>query len=106
MAPNPSIPKVKILFLGDSGVGKTALLRQFLKGEFTRTTSTTGFDVEFKLMEIQNRQVNLEIWVSGLVIRMLLESETRYAPKGHSGPRGLPGHRSISLPEIEGRDTR
>lgn len=71
MTPNPSIPNIKVLFLGDSGVGKTALLRQFLEGNFARPNATVGYDVEFKLMEIQNRQVNLEIWVSGLVIRML-----------------------------------
>ncbi|KAG8955771.1 hypothetical protein FRC00_005288 [Tulasnella sp. 408] len=62
MSSTSSIPKIKILFLGDSGVGKTALLRQFLEGKFTQTLATTGFDIEFKVMEIQNRQVKLEIW--------------------------------------------
>lgn len=63
MSSTASIPKIKILFLGDSGVGKTALLLQFLEGRYARTTTTLGCDVEFKLMEVQNRQVKLEIWV-------------------------------------------
>ncbi|KIO15465.1 hypothetical protein M407DRAFT_34955 [Tulasnella calospora MUT 4182] len=62
MTSTSSIPKIKILFLGDSGVGKTALLRQFLEGKFARTNATVGFDIEFKVLEIQNRQVKLEIW--------------------------------------------
>ncbi|KAG8905924.1 hypothetical protein FRC01_008196, partial [Tulasnella sp. 417] len=62
MTSKPAIPTIKVLFLGESGVGKTALLRQFLKGEFSRNFATTGFDIEYKLMEIQNRQVKLEIW--------------------------------------------
>lgn len=56
--------KFKILLIGDSAVGKTALLQKFTYGTFAMHAITLHFDVEIKDMEIGNRQVRLAIWVS------------------------------------------
>ncbi|KAG9040695.1 Ras- protein Rab-21 [Tulasnella sp. UAMH 9824] len=57
--------KFKILLLGESAVGKTALLEQFMHGTFSTHAITLHFDVEIKTMEVGNRQVRLAIWDTG-----------------------------------------
>jgi len=66
--PMPSGPGVsdlvlKIILVGDSGVGKSCLLKSFMgdpfKGDYT---STIGVDFEIKPVVIENKTVNLQIW--------------------------------------------
>ena len=53
----------KILLVGDSGVGKTSLIRRFTKGYFSRTVgSTIGVDFCVKSLEIDGEKVKLQCW--------------------------------------------
>jgi len=54
---------VKILLLGDSGVGKSAIMLRFTEDRFTEDLmSTIGLDFKMKMIEIDNKTVNIQIW--------------------------------------------
>lgn len=54
---------LKIIFVGDSGVGKSALLKSFMGEEFTKHyVSTIGVDFEIKQTVMNNKKVHLQIW--------------------------------------------
>ena len=54
---------LKILVLGDSGVGKTTLLQQYLNGKTTgQSKPTIGADFSKKEILIDNTVVTLQIW--------------------------------------------
>ena len=54
---------VKVLLLGDSGVGKTALMVRFTDNKFTPTfVSTVGIDFKYAMMRLGEKRVRLEIW--------------------------------------------
>lgn len=54
---------LKIIVLGDSGVGKTSLLNQFVNKKFTNQyKATIGADFLTKEMVIDDRIVTLQIW--------------------------------------------
>jgi len=56
-------PVLKIILLGDSGVGKTSLMRQFVSGKFeNRYKATIGADFFTHEEVIDGRPVNLQIW--------------------------------------------
>ena len=53
----------KILILGDSGVGKTSLMNQYVKQKFTQQyRATVGADFMSKDVQIDDKQVSLQIW--------------------------------------------
>lgn len=63
-APDASIPVAKILLLGDSGVGKSAIMGRFTDNRFDEgLLSTAGVDFKSKLHTIDNQQLRLTIWV-------------------------------------------
>lgn len=54
---------LKILLLGDSAVGKTCLLNQFVNREFSATyQATIGSDFSSKQLEVNGHYVTLQIW--------------------------------------------
>ncbi|CAL8272491.1 unnamed protein product [Merluccius merluccius] len=54
---------VKLLILGDSGVGKTCLLRRFTENEYhPYHISTIGVDFKMKTLDIDGIKVRLQIW--------------------------------------------
>ena len=54
---------LKIIVLGESGVGKTSLLVRYVENTFTiATKSTIGADFLSKEIEVQGKPVTLQIW--------------------------------------------
>ncbi|KAK8789868.1 hypothetical protein WA158_006648 [Blastocystis sp. Blastoise] len=55
--------QLKLLMIGDSGVGKTCLLMQYASKTFIRTFITTiGIDFKIKTVNIDGKVVKLQIW--------------------------------------------
>eukprot|EP01080_Neovahlkampfia_damariscottae_P005846 gene5846-9669_t len=53
----------KVVILGDSGVGKTCLMNQFVNQEFTnRYKATIGADFETSTIKVDDRMIALQIW--------------------------------------------
>ena len=64
---NSSLPqfdeKLKLMVLGDQGVGKTAIIQRYCKGTFSENyISTVGIDFQNKIVNVKNKKVNLQIW--------------------------------------------
>eukprot|EP01129_Flabellula_baltica_P009858 TRINITY_DN40_c0_g2_i1.p1 TRINITY_DN40_c0_g2~~TRINITY_DN40_c0_g2_i1.p1 ORF type:complete len:203 (+),score=42.81 TRINITY_DN40_c0_g2_i1:112-720(+) len=54
---------LKLIVLGESGVGKTSLLLRYVDNKFTLATkSTIGADFLTKEIEVDDQAVNLQIW--------------------------------------------
>jgi len=55
--------QIKLLMIGDSGVGKTCLLLRYANDSFSPTFITTiGIDFKIKNIEIDNKRIKLQIW--------------------------------------------
>jgi len=55
--------QVKLLMIGDSGVGKTCLLLRYANDSFSPTFITTiGIDFKIKNVSIDGKRVKLQIW--------------------------------------------
>ena len=53
----------KILTLGESGVGKTCILRRFVENKFSKNhLATIGIDFKTKTISIKGYEVKLKIW--------------------------------------------
>eukprot|EP01024_Parvocaulis_polyphysoides_P024892 TRINITY_DN2269_c0_g2_i1.p1 TRINITY_DN2269_c0_g2~~TRINITY_DN2269_c0_g2_i1.p1 ORF type:complete len:205 (-),score=27.19 TRINITY_DN2269_c0_g2_i1:437-1051(-) len=53
----------KILLVGDSGVGKSAILLRFASDKFEeQMTSTIGVDFKLKYIEVNDKKIKLTIW--------------------------------------------
>eukprot|EP01010_Urceolus_cornutus_P000837 NODE_1343_length_955_cov_754.207506_g1035_i0.p1 GENE.NODE_1343_length_955_cov_754.207506_g1035_i0~~NODE_1343_length_955_cov_754.207506_g1035_i0.p1 ORF type:complete len:210 (-),score=30.20 NODE_1343_length_955_cov_754.207506_g1035_i0:259-888(-) len=54
---------LKVIILGDSGVGKTSLMNQYVNRKFdTRYKATIGADFLTKELEVEGTLVTLQIW--------------------------------------------
>ena len=54
---------IKIVLIGDSGVGKSNLLSQFARNQFNPDSKTTiGVEFATKTIQIQNKTVKAQIW--------------------------------------------
>jgi Ras-related protein Rab-7A len=54
---------LKLLLLGDAGVGKTSLLNQFVNREFSaQYKATIGSDFSSKQLDVDGHYVTLQIW--------------------------------------------
>ncbi|GMH85686.1 hypothetical protein TL16_g10310, partial [Triparma laevis f. inornata] len=55
--------QIKLLMIGDSGVGKTCLLLRYANDSFSPTFITTiGIDFKIKNVEIDTKRIKLQIW--------------------------------------------
>jgi len=55
--------QIKLLMIGDSGVGKTCLLLRYANDSFSPTFITTiGIDFKIKNVEIDGKRIKLQIW--------------------------------------------
>ena len=62
-ARQPHDIKIKLLMIGDSGVGKSCLVLRFSNNEFTSSFITTiGIDFKIKTCEIAGKRVKLQLW--------------------------------------------
>ena len=56
-------PKLKICLLGDLGVGKTSIIKQFIDHVFSsQYRATIGSDFFVKTLDCDERRVTLQIW--------------------------------------------
>jgi Ras-related protein Rab-7A len=54
---------LKVIVLGESGVGKTSLLLRYVSNKFTiATKSTIGTDFLTKQIDVGDKTVTLQIW--------------------------------------------
>ena len=60
----PSPPsQIKLLLIGDSGVGKSCCLLRFSEDSFTPSFITTiGIDFKIRTIELDGKRVKLQIW--------------------------------------------
>ncbi|XP_021354785.1 ras-related protein Rab-26-like isoform X5 [Mizuhopecten yessoensis] len=58
------VDSVKVMLIGDSGVGKTCLLVRFKDGAFLSGSfiSTVGIDFRNKVVDVDGTKVKLQIW--------------------------------------------
>ncbi|EAX89402.1 Ras family protein, partial [Trichomonas vaginalis G3] len=62
MAAKPQ-PKIKVIFLGSAGVGKTSIIQHFMYSSFNGAYETTiGIDFFMKSIPVNGQPVNLQIW--------------------------------------------
>lgn len=55
--------QLKVIVLGDSGVGKTSILNRFVKQEFSQSyRATVGADFLFKEFSVDNKEISLQLW--------------------------------------------
>ena len=53
----------KILTIGESGVGKTCILRRFVENKFLKThLATIGIDFRTKAIKVYGKDIKLKIW--------------------------------------------
>lgn len=61
--PPPKKTLLKVIILGDTGVGKTSLMQRFINGKFSQQyKATIGADFLPKDMTIDDKNVTLQIW--------------------------------------------
>lgn len=55
--------QIKLLTVGDSGVGKTSLLLRYANGSFSSTFITTiGIDFKINTIKLDDKRIKLQIW--------------------------------------------
>jgi small GTP-binding protein len=51
------------MLVGDSGVGKTAIMNMFCDGKYSdRTTTTVGIEYKDKTIKINNKKCLIQLW--------------------------------------------
>ena len=54
---------LKIIIMGNYGVGKTSLLERYFTGNFMHKMKTTiGADFRIKIIDVEGKRVKLQIW--------------------------------------------
>ena len=53
---------VKILLVGDSGVGKSSLLARFISDSFDELSPTVGVDFKLKHVDVDGTRLKLTVW--------------------------------------------
>ena len=75
---------MKLIIIGDSGVGKTCLLMRFADDSFTSThISTLGIDFKIKSITLDGKNIKLQIWDTAGQERFRTITQTYY--KGAMG---------------------
>eukprot|EP01088_Endostelium_zonatum_P009547 TRINITY_DN22804_c0_g1_i1.p1 TRINITY_DN22804_c0_g1~~TRINITY_DN22804_c0_g1_i1.p1 ORF type:complete len:209 (-),score=49.99 TRINITY_DN22804_c0_g1_i1:90-716(-) len=59
----PKLQSIKVLFLGDSSVGKSSIISRFADGQFIyNTLSTCGIDFKIRTIDLEGEQYKLQLW--------------------------------------------
>ena len=59
----------KLIIIGDSGVGKTSLIKKYTKNKFSPSYLTTiGVEFESKEMVINGEKIQLQIWDTVIIL--------------------------------------
>ena len=54
---------VKLIIIGDSGVGKTNILTRFCENIFKEThVATIGVDFSVRTIQIEDKKIRLQVW--------------------------------------------
>lgn len=54
---------VKVIIIGDSGVGKSNILGRFCDDKFSAThMATVGVDFKIKTINVEGRKIKLQLW--------------------------------------------
>ena len=53
---------VKILLVGDSGVGKSSLVQRFVHDTFEEVSPTVGVDFKLKYVDVDGKRLKLTVW--------------------------------------------
>lgn len=68
---------LKVIILGDSGVGKTSLMTRYVKDRFSHQyKATIGADFLTKDLEVDGRLVTMQIWDTGIYITYAVVTNT------------------------------
>ena len=60
---SPELPKYKLIFLGDQGVGKSCILNRFINDTFSEEyQATIGLDFQSKNVQIDNQDIHLLLY--------------------------------------------
>ena len=64
---------IKFLIIGDSAVGKTAMLIRYTENTFSEDfISTIGVDFKVKRVERNGKRVKIQVWDTGLLFSLFL----------------------------------
>lgn len=81
---NPHDVVLKVIIIGDSGVGKTNILTRYCEGIFKESyVATIGVDFKIKLIQHEDKKVKLQIWDTAGQERFKNITQTYY--KGAAG---------------------
>ena len=60
---NNNLPSIKIILLGDSGVGKSSIIKRYMEDKFDSNIAVTfGSNFLEKIITIKDKKVKLELW--------------------------------------------
>jgi len=90
---------LKVIILGDSGVGKTSLMNQYVNKRFSNQyKATIGADFLTKEVMVDDRLVTMQVRFVLYLPPSLLNEENWVLALGHSGPRTFSISRRGILP--------
>ena len=60
---NKELPEIKMILLGESGVGKTSIIKKYLYNKFSQEfTPSSAMNYVEKILKIDNKEIRLNIW--------------------------------------------
>jgi hypothetical protein len=93
---------IKMLLIGDTGVGKTCLLLRFADDTFdTSFIATTGIDFKIRNVEIDNKRCKLQLWDTAGQVNQP-QAQHVFTPLAYTSSGTVPHHHDRVLPRRHG----